>query len=138
MENYLKYKDYFGSVEFSAEDNTLFGKIIGINDLVSYEANSVDDLRTAFTEAVDDYLETCKELEKEPNKFFKGVFNVRTSNEKHRALSIMAEKKNMKLNELVNKAFDVILNTESRYYENLMMAVKSSERTGKLVKTKKR
>ena len=105
MENFLKHSNYFGSVEFSAEDKILHGKIIGINDLVTYEGVTVEELTNSFVEAVDDYLETCKSLEKSPDKFFKGVFNVRTSNSVHRSLAILAEKKKMKLNEIVNKAF---------------------------------
>lgn len=112
MENYLKHKNYYGSVEFSADDNTLYGKIIGINDLVTYEAESVNELKNSFKEAVEDYLETCKELEKEPNKFYKGIFNVRTSSRVHAYLAILAEKKQMKLNEVVNKAFDFLMNNE--------------------------
>jgi predicted HicB family RNase H-like nuclease len=112
MENYLKHKNYFGSVEFSAEDTVLYGKIIGINDLVTYEAVSVEDLKNAFIEAVEDYLETCKDLNKSPDKFFKGVFNVRTSNSVHRSLALLAEKKKMKLNEVVNKAFDFLIENE--------------------------
>lgn len=114
MADYLKYGDYLGSVEFSAEDSILHGKIIGINDLVTYEASSVEELQQAFKESVEDYLETCKDLEKEPNKFFKGVFNVRTSSERHRNLAIIAEKKQIKLNELVNKAFDYLVKNEDK------------------------
>ena len=58
MEN-LRYKDYKGSIEFSASDNILFGKIINTNDLVTYEANSIEKLEKEFRLAVDDYLETC-------------------------------------------------------------------------------
>lgn len=112
MEDYLKYKNYLGSVEFSATDGVLHGKIIGINDLVTYEGDSVSDLQEAFIDSVDDYLQTCSELKKEPNKFFKGVFNVRTSSVRHRDLAVIAEKKKMKLNELVNKAFDFLVNNE--------------------------
>lgn len=112
MENYLKHKDYFGSVEFSSDDNTLYGSIIGINDLVTYEADSVDELKKAFIESVEDYLETCNSIGKEPNKFFKGVFNVRTSNTVHRRLAMVAEKNKMKLNEVVNKAFDFLIKNE--------------------------
>lgn len=114
MADYLKHKAYLGSVEFSAEDGILHGKIIGINDLVTFEADSVNELQKVFNEAVEDYLETCKELDKEPNKFFKGVFNVRTSNELHRDLALIAEKKQMKLNELVNKAFDFLVKNEDK------------------------
>ncbi len=114
MEDYLKHKDYLGSVDFSAEDGVLYGKIIGVNDLVTYEGTSVEELKTAFIDSVEDYLATCKDIGKEPNKFFKGFFNVRTSNETHRELAIIAEKKNMKLNELVNKAFDFLLKNEDK------------------------
>ncbi len=64
MESYLKHKNYFGSVEFSSEDNILYGKIFGINDLISYEGTSIQTLENAFKKAVEDYLTTCKDLEK--------------------------------------------------------------------------
>ncbi len=114
MEDYLKHGGYLGSVKFSAEDGVLHGEIIGINDLVNYEGISIVELKKAFEESVNDYLETCTALEKEPNKFFKGVFNVRTSTERHRDLAIIAEKKKMKLNELVNKAFDFLVKNEDK------------------------
>ena len=112
MENYLKHKNYFGSVEFSADDNILYGQIIGINDLVTYEAESVDKLKEVFIDSVEDYLQTCKSLDKEPNKFYKGVFNVRTSRAVHAYLAVLADKKQMKLNEVVNKAFDYLIKNE--------------------------
>ena len=114
MADNLEHKGYFGSVEYSSGDGVLHGKIIGISDLVTYLGCSVKELKEAFEGSVDDYLETCRELGKEPDKFFKGVFNVRTSTEIHRELSIMAEKKKMKLNELVNKAFDFLVKNEDK------------------------
>lgn len=66
MEN-LKHKDYLGSVDFSAEDDVFYGKIIGINDLVSYEARSAEELKKEFIQAVNEYLEDCKNLGKELN-----------------------------------------------------------------------
>lgn len=114
MKNHLEYKGYHGTVNFNEEDNVLFGKIIGINDLVNYEAESVGELRDAFAEAVDDYLETCLEFGKEPNKHFKGVFNVRAGSPRHSVLALIAAKKQMKLNELVNVAFDYLINNEDK------------------------
>ena len=52
----LKHKNYYGSIEFSVDDNIFYGKVIGLEDLVSYEAESLDDLKIAFFEAVEDYL----------------------------------------------------------------------------------
>ena len=114
MADNLEHKGYFGSVEYSSGDGLLHGKVIGINDLVTYEGRSVKELKEAFEESVEDYLGTCKELGKEPNRFYRGVFNIRTSSEIHRELSIMAERKKMKLNELVNKAFDYLVKNEEK------------------------
>ncbi|TMU54995.1 type II toxin-antitoxin system HicB family antitoxin [Flagellimonas algicola] len=116
MGSFLEYKDYIGSVEFSAEDNVLYGKVLGINDLVNFEATSVDELREAFKDAVNDYLTTCEELDKEPNKFFKGVFNVRTGSDRHRELALIAGKRNIKLNEVVNVSFEYLIKHEEEVF----------------------
>ena len=106
MKNLLKYKEYLGTVSFSDEDQCLYGKLIGIDDLVSYESDSVSGLKKAFEDAVEDYLETCKSLNKNPLKSYRGVFNIRTTPEKYETLAIMAQKNGLKLNQLVNKAFE--------------------------------
>ena len=61
MKDILQYKDFIGSVHFSAEDGVLFGKIEGINDLITFEGTNVEEIKKAFQEAVDDYIEICKE-----------------------------------------------------------------------------
>jgi predicted HicB family RNase H-like nuclease len=58
----LKYKDYLASVQFNADDEVFHGKILGINDLVNFEGVSVKELKKAFAEAVEDYLETCRAI----------------------------------------------------------------------------
>ena len=107
--NILKHKGYFGTIDFSLPDDTIFGKIIGIDDLVTYEAKTLGELKETFIEAIDDYLDTCKEIGKKPNKNFSGVFNVRTSNVLHKELSFLATSRKMKLNEVVNIAFDYLI-----------------------------
>ena len=59
--NMLKYRDFYGSVEYSAVDECFFGKIIGTTDLVTFEGSSVSILKKAFADAVEDYLILCKE-----------------------------------------------------------------------------
>jgi len=103
-DNMLKYKDFFGSVEYSAADECFFGKIIGTTDLVTFEGKSVGNLKKAFTEAVEDYLVLCKEAGKEPQKSYKGSFNVRISPELHKAAAVIAGKKGISLNTFVEKA----------------------------------
>lgn len=109
MTDILQYNEYFASVHFSAEDEIFFGKIIGINDLVSFEGSTVKELKKAFQEAVDDYLETCKVLKKDPEKLYKGNFNIRIPSELHRKAAFFSAAKNMSLNEFVRFAIDFTL-----------------------------
>jgi len=113
MKNYLEYKDYIGTVNYSAEDTTFYGKVQGINDLVVFEGSSVVELKKGFKEAVIDYLETCKEIGKEPNKMYKGLFNVRISSNVHKEISHIAIRKGMKLNDLVNKTLIYLVDNEN-------------------------
>ena len=108
----LEYKSYTGTLEYSLEDNLLFGKILGINDLVSYEGTTIEEIKSAFKEAVDDYLETCTELGKLPEKDYKGVFNIRTTRDIHKNIVMIAERENLKLNQLVNKALQYLVKNQ--------------------------
>lgn len=112
MKNYLEYNGYIGTLEFSADDKTFFGKIQGINDLVTFEGSSVIELEESFKEAVEDYLETCKLLNKAPNKIYKGSFNVRVSQELHQKIALLATKKGLNLNEIVREALSYIIKHE--------------------------
>lgn len=112
MKNYLEHKGYIGTVEFSALDRIFFGKIQGISDLVTFEGVSVEELTNSFEEAVNDYLETCKALNKNPDKVFKGSFNVRISEELHQKTAILASKKGLNLNEVVKEALSYIVKNE--------------------------
>ena len=108
-DNMLKYKDFYGSVEYSAVDECFFGKIIGTTDLVTFEGKSVDNLKRAFAEAVEDYLVLCSEAGKEPQKHYKGSFNIRISPELHKAAAVIANKEGISLNAFVERAiFDEV------------------------------
>ncbi len=109
MNDILQYKDYYASVHFSSEDEVFYGKILGIDDLVNFEGASVKELKKAFREAVDDYLETCKELGKEPNKTYKGSFNVRIPTDLHKAAAVFAASNNVSLNDFVKTAIHFAL-----------------------------
>jgi len=104
MSNYLKYKDYLATLEFSAEDEVFYGRLFGINDLVSFEGSSVKEIKIAFEEAVEDYIETCKELDKKPEKTFKGSFNVRIPADLHKNAAFVAVQNNVSLNDFVKGA----------------------------------
>ena len=110
--NVMEYKGYTGTVEFSAEDNILFGKVIGINGLVSYKGESVAQLREDFEAAVDDYLEMCAEKGVEPQKSYKGSFNIRISPELHRTLAVFASSHDMTLNATVEQALQKFVSNQ--------------------------
>jgi predicted HicB family RNase H-like nuclease len=113
MNDILEYKGYYGSVHFSSDDEVFYGKLLGIDDLVNFEGASVKELKKAFHEAVSDYLETCKELGKEPNKTYKGSFNVRIPTDLHKAAAVYAAIHNVSLNDFVKTAINyALLNKE--------------------------
>ena len=99
---YLEYKGYSGTIEAQLESGNLFGKLAFIRDLVTYEAETIIDLEKEFKISVDQYLQDCEELNRKPNKPFKGSFNVRTGSELHRA-AVMAMD-DMSLNAFVCEA----------------------------------
>lgn len=109
MNDILQYKGYYAEVHFSADDEVFFGKLLGISDLVSFEGAYVAELKKAFHEAVEDYLETCVELGKDPEKTYKGSFNVRISPELHRKAATFASIQKITLNELVKQAIDGVV-----------------------------
>lgn len=112
MNDILQYKGYYADIHFSAEDEVFFGKLIGINDLVNFEADSVKELKKAFVEAVDDYLKTCKEQNKTPDKVYKGSFNIRIPTTLHREAAIFAALKKVTLNDFVRYAIDSAITNE--------------------------
>ena len=103
MNNLLQYKGYTATVEYSAEDKVFCGKIAMINDLVTFEADNVADLESEFKLAVDDYLITCQQVGKNPEKTFRGIFNVRISPKLHKSLYREALAEDISLNKLVAK-----------------------------------
>lgn len=106
MKNVLEYKGYTGSVEFSAEDKVFFGRIIGIRDVVTFEADTVKKLIRAFEESVDDYLTTCKKEGKVPDTEFKGSFNVRLKPSTHRLAVIKSAALKISLNQFVERVLE--------------------------------
>lgn len=104
MNNMLEYKGYYGTVEFSENDNILFGKVVGVNSLISYEGDSIKSLREDFEGAVDDYIEMCADNGVEPEKVYKGSFNVRISPELHKSLALFSASRGETLNSTVEEA----------------------------------
>lgn len=104
VSNYLHYKDYIGSVEFSEEDAVFHGKVVGIKSLISFEGDSVNSIVEDFHNAVDEYLDFCTQTGKQPEKPFKCTFNVRIGADLHRRAALTASVRGVSLNTLVEDA----------------------------------
>lgn len=104
----MSYKGYSARVEYDDEDGIFTGRIAGIRDGVGFHADSVAELREAFHEAVEDYLETCARIGKEPQKAFSGQMMFRVNPELHRRAAVAAELAGKSLNqwaeEVLNRA----------------------------------
>lgn len=104
MNNTLEYKGYVGTIEFSEPDNLFYGKVMGIRSLISYEGTTAQELVRDFHEAIDDYLALCAEKGIEPERAYKGSFNIRISPELHKTAAVYAASRQVSLNSLVEAA----------------------------------
>jgi len=104
MNNTMEYKGYVGSVEFSEEDGLFYGKVMGIRALISYEGTTARELIEDFHGAVEAYLALCEAEGREPEKAYKGSFNVRIPPELHKQAVIFASAHGISLNSFVENA----------------------------------
>ncbi len=113
MNNTMDYKGYIGSVEFSEEDGIFYGKVMGIRALISYEGETAKELVNDFHDSVDSYLELCKARGEEPEKAYKGSFNVRISPDLHKRAAVYATSHNTTLNSFVERALSAALRSDT-------------------------
>jgi predicted HicB family RNase H-like nuclease len=101
---YLGYKGYAGSIEYSQEDKMLFGKVLGMKGLISYERVTGPALEKDFRHAIDEYLKDCEEAGISPMVPFKGSFNVRINPSLHKDAVLKAEELKTNLNDFVSES----------------------------------
>ena len=104
MNSGINYRGYTGSIEFSEEDAVFHGKVIGIKSTISFEGDCAQTLTEDFHKAIDEYIEHCEKVGVEPEKPFKGSFNVRITPELHRTAVLTAAVRGMSLNAFVESA----------------------------------
>ena len=97
--NAMHYKGYSARVEYDDDDEIFVGHLVGINDIVGFHADSVAELKAAFIESVDDYLETCRKIGKEPNKPYSGKLMFRVKPELHAGAARAANLEGKSLNQ---------------------------------------
>ena len=111
----MTYKGYSANIEVDSEAEILFGRVLDINDVVTFKAQTLEEARQEFQNSLDDYLEFCKELGQEPDKPFSGKLPFRTTPEHHRKIFIAAKKAGKSINnwmdEVLIKAAEQSINT---------------------------
>jgi len=110
---HLRYKDYQGSVTFV--DGTLFIQILHIDDLITTECENAPLAQAAFEDLVDDYIQTCAEMNKSPSKPFKGSFNVRIPPYLHRSIAMQASEGGETMNQWIQKALEEKIERATSY-----------------------
>ncbi len=98
MSKPMTHKGYSARIEYSDEDGCFVGRIAGIRDIITFHGESVREIKHAFEEAVDFYLESCAARGEAPNKPFTGRFVVRVSPELHRAIAMAAKRDHKSIN----------------------------------------
>lgn len=110
MSNIMKYKGYWAEVKYSDEDECFCGEVEGLkNTSISFEGTTVKELKRDFRDAIDHYLQLCKEDNEEPEKQCKGSLNVRLGVDLHNKAKIKSIEENVSINELIKQAVDLYL-----------------------------
>ncbi len=114
MQTMLTYKGYTGNIEIDLDSGILFGRVIDIKDVITFQGKTVEEARQEFYNSIDDYLEFCEELGQSPEKPFSGKFHFRTTPETHRKITIAATKQGKSINrwmeDVLTKAANQTLN----------------------------
>ncbi len=105
----MEYKGYFAKVEFDDEANIFHGEVINLRDVITFEGETVDELRKAFSDSVEDYLAFCAERGEDPEKPYSGKFIVRVGPELHKTIAIQARKNGQSLNAWVHDALHKVV-----------------------------
>ncbi|HUT83593.1 MAG TPA: type II toxin-antitoxin system HicB family antitoxin [Thermodesulfobacteriota bacterium] len=105
----LKYKGYKGSVEFDDDAGLLHGEVLDTRDVITFQGKTVEELRKAFRDSIDDYLEYCAERNEKPEKPFSGKFVVRLPSTLHHRAYIKAMEQGKSLNQLVVETLEKVI-----------------------------
>ena len=100
----MEYKGYHAKVYFDARDDIFVGEVFGLNDSLNFHGSTVQELKEMFHQSIDNYLELCNKLGEEPEREFKGSFNIRVQPELHRQLAYNALKEGKSLNQYINES----------------------------------
>lgn len=114
----MTYKGYSGTVRFDDESEIFHGEILGVRDVVTFQGTTVEEVKRAFEESIDDYLEFCEERGEEPDKPFSGKFLVRIDPRLHRKLYELSADEGESLNAWLSEKLELLTDTQSSEQES--------------------
>lgn len=108
----MEYKGYIGKVEYDDHAGIFHGEVINLRDVITFQGETVEEIRQAFRESVDDYLEFCADRGEEPEKPFSGKFMLRIPPELHRKIYVRAKTSDKSLNSWVAEVLETAMSEE--------------------------
>ena len=127
MKDLLKYKGYRASIRYSEEDGCFIGDVLGIDDIIAFDGQNLQELRQMFKESIDSYLENCAAWGKKPDREYKGTFNVRVTPQIHGEAVRCAEEEGISLNQFVSTAIQEKLDRTKPQYAVTSASLRFSE-----------
>ena len=106
MDNILKYNDFIATVKYSEEDEAFIGRIEGVSSVVSFEGQSVEELKSAFKEAVESYVDFCNRKGIKLRKSYNGVLNIRIPPVIHSRIAMYAENHGTSINAFIRDSIE--------------------------------
>ncbi len=107
--NILEYKGYQGRFDYDPEADIFHGEVINLADVITFQGRSIDELREALEDSVEDYLDFCNVKGKTPEKPYSGRFNVRIAPEQHQRIAVNAAREGVSLNNWVAKTLSKVI-----------------------------
>ena len=104
MKDKIRYKGFIGSVHYASEDSVFYGKVEGVNDLITFEGATVNELEEGFKYMVDEHIKDCTRNNIQPEKSYKGNLNIRLAPELHKKVAYKAALRGVSLNQYINEA----------------------------------
>lgn len=109
MNKLMSYKGYQGKIEYDDDAGIFHGMVINTRDVITFEGESVEELRKAFRDSIDEYLDYCARIGKKPDKPYSGRFLVRVKPELHKRVAMEAEQRGMTMNQFVREALEEVI-----------------------------
>lgn len=106
IKSLMEYGGYHARVEFDCEDQIFVGHVLGINDSLNFHGKTVEELINAMRDSIENYLDYCKQIGKEPEREYKGTFNIRIKPEQHRKIALYAASEGITINQFVSRAIE--------------------------------